>query len=52
MKALSESALEAIGQTPLVNLKRLVEAWVLEGKIYAKLELLNPGFSMKDRIAL
>lgn len=52
MKALSESALEAIGQTPLVNLKRLVEAWGLEGKIYAKLELLNPGFSMKDRIAL
>lgn len=47
MKPLSESVLDAIGETPLVDLKRLVEAWSLEGKIYAKLELLNPGFSMK-----
>lgn len=52
MKRLSESALDAIGETPIVRLKRLVEAWNLEGEIYAKLELLNPGFSMKDRIAL
>jgi len=52
LKPLSKSVLDAIGETPLVDLKRLVEAWGLEGKIYAKLELLNPGFSMKDRIAL
>lgn len=52
MKRLSESALDAIRETPIVRLKRLVEAWNLEGEIYAKLELLNPGFSMKDRIAL
>ncbi|MFZ7101973.1 MAG: PLP-dependent cysteine synthase family protein [Peptococcaceae bacterium] len=42
--------LEAIGNTPLVNLSRL--AADLTGNIFAKLEYLNPGFSKKDRIAL
>ena len=40
---------EAIGQTPLVELNRITKN--LEGKIVAKLEYLNPGFSKKDRIA-
>src|ERR1039458_5592917 len=39
----------AIGQTPLVELNRIAKN--LEGKIIAKLEYLNPGFSKKDRIA-
>ena len=43
------SAVEAIGETPLVELSRLVHC--LEGRILAKLEYLNPGFSKKDRIA-
>lgn len=43
------SAVEAIGSTPLVELKRLTQK--LEGTIYAKLDYLNPGFSKKDRIA-
>jgi cysteine synthase A len=45
------SAVEAIGQTPLVELSRFVAAMAVEGRILAKLEYLNPGFSKKDRIA-
>ncbi len=43
------SAVEAIGNTPLVELSRLTRD--LDGRILAKLEYLNPGFSKKDRIA-
>jgi cysteine synthase len=45
------SAAEAIGETPLVELSRLVAQAGLSGRILAKLEYLNPGFSKKDRIA-
>jgi cysteine synthase len=48
--ALLPSVLGAIGNTPLVELSRLTRG--LEGRILAKLEYLNPGFSKKDRIAL
>ena len=43
------SVLDAIGNTPLVELSRIGEA--LDGRIFAKLEFLNPGYSKKDRIA-
>lgn len=43
------SAIEAIGDTPLVELGRFTRG--LGGTILAKLEHLNPGFSKKDRIA-
>lgn len=43
------SAIEAIGDTPLVRLSRLTRD--LDGSILAKLDHLNPGFSKKDRIA-
>lgn len=43
------SAVEAIGNTPLVELSRLTRG--MNGRILAKLEYLNPGFSKKDRIA-
>jgi cysteine synthase A len=43
------SAVEAIGNTPLVQLARFTAG--LNGQILAKLEYLNPGFSKKDRIA-
>lgn len=42
---------EAIGKTPLVDLSRLVRHHGVKGRILAKLEYLNPGFSKKDRIA-
>lgn len=45
-----ESVLGAIGNTPLVELSRITRG--LDGRILAKLEYLNPGFSKKDRIAL
>ena len=44
-----ESAVESIGNTPMVELKRLTSA--VDGRILAKLEYFNPGFSKKDRIA-
>ncbi len=44
-----DSAIDAIGETPLVALRRLGRE--LDGTILAKLEYLNPGFSKKDRIA-
>jgi cysteine synthase A len=43
------SVVEAIGETPLVELSRLTRD--IEGRILAKLEFLNPGYSKKDRIA-
>jgi len=42
---------EAIGNTPIVNLRRITEKYGVPGNIFAKLEYLNPGFSKKDRIA-
>jgi cystathionine beta-synthase len=39
----------AIGNTPLVRLSHITEG--LDCSLYAKLEMLNPGGSVKDRIA-
>ena len=47
--SLSASVLDAIGATPLVDLARVTRG--LSGRIFAKLEYLNPGYSKKDRIA-
>ena len=43
------SAIEAIGNTPLIDLARLTHG--IDGRILAKMEYLNPGYSKKDRIA-
>jgi cysteine synthase A len=43
------SVVDVIGGTPAVALARLTRG--LPGRIVAKLEYLNPGFSKKDRIA-
>lgn len=45
------SAIEAIGNTPVVDLSRITGALGLEGRILAKLDFLLPGFSKKDRAA-
>src|SRR5438093_12487586 len=42
--------LDAIGNTPLVRLHRVSEG--VEAEILAKLENLNPGGSVKDRIGV
>jgi cystathionine beta-synthase len=47
---LHESILEAIGQTPLVRLQRVTEG--LRCPVYVKLEAMNPGGSVKDRVGL
>jgi len=46
---LLSSTIEAIGDTPLVELTRLARGRA--GRLLVKLEYLNPGFSKKDRIA-
>src|SRR3954454_23278875 len=48
--ATSESVLHAIGRTPLVRLKRLVEPGSAD--VLVKLEYYNPTGSYKDRMAL
>ncbi len=52
MKKLLNNVAEAIGETPMVRLSHIVEAYNVDGNIFAKLEYLNPGFSKKDRVAL
>lgn len=42
--------LEAVGNTPLVRLNRLTEG--LKAEVYVKVDYMNPGGSVKDRIAL
>jgi cystathionine beta-synthase len=44
------SALELIGNTPLVRLNQITKDF--KGDFYAKVEAFNPGHSNKDRIAL
>jgi len=50
MKRVYESVQDAIGQTPAVRLQRVTAG--LQAHLYAKLEMLNPGGSVKDRIAV
>lgn len=44
-----DDVLEAIGRTPCVKLGNISKS--LKANIYAKLEFMNPGGSVKDRIA-
>jgi cysteine synthase A len=48
---LASSIIEVIGCTPMVELHRIVKLQSLQGRLLAKLDYLNPGFSKKDRIA-
>ncbi|XP_043788096.1 cystathionine beta-synthase [Apis laboriosa] len=43
--------LTAIGQTPLIKLNNIPKSYGIKCEIYAKCEFLNPGGSVKDRIA-
>ncbi|MBM3995162.1 MAG: cystathionine beta-synthase [Planctomycetes bacterium] len=46
---MQESILQSIGKTPLVRLRRLGEE--LQAAVYVKNEAMNPGGSVKDRVA-
>ncbi|MBM4272329.1 MAG: cysteine synthase, partial [Deltaproteobacteria bacterium] len=50
MQRMYKSILDSIGNTPLVEIRRLNPSQKV--KIFAKLESFNPGGSIKDRIAL
>lgn len=45
-----DSILDAIGDTPVVRLSRLASG--LSPQVVAKVESLNPGGSIKDRVAV
>jgi cysteine synthase A len=46
----AESITELVGETPMLHMRRIAPAG--SGEIYAKLEYLNPGGSVKDRAAI
>ena len=46
----SDDITELVGETPMLQLKRLVPAGAAD--VFAKLEYLNPGGSLKDRAAI
>src|SRR6201997_4163576 len=43
-----ESILQCVGRTPIVRLRRMSEG--LQAPVYVKLESMNPGGSVKDRV--
>jgi cystathionine beta-synthase len=45
-----ENVLHLIGRTPLVKLNRMTEG--IRATVLAKMESLNPGYSVKDRIGV
>lgn len=51
-KLLYTDVLDAIGHTPLVRINKITRQDGIQCEIYAKLEYLNPGGSVKDRIGL
>ena len=52
MSKIYKSCAELIGKTPLVELCGIEKEFSLKAKLIAKAEFLNPGGSVKDRVAL
>lgn len=50
MHKVFDNVVEAIGDTPCVKLHKVTQG--LSANVYAKLEFMNPGGSVKDRIAV
>ncbi len=46
------SIAEAVGRTPLVELCRIEKAYHLKARLFAKVEGMNPGGSVKDRVGV
>ncbi len=51
MSGIYRSNSELIGRTAIMELSHIEQEYGLEARIFAKLEYLNPGGSVKDRIA-
>ena len=51
MSRIYTSAEQLIGHTPLLELSRIERGEQLEARILAKIESMNPGGSVKDRVA-
>lgn len=52
MARIYDSLTELIGNTPLLEVKRIEESEGLKARVLVKVEYFNPGGSVKDRIAL
>ncbi len=52
MERIYSSAQLLVGKTPLLHLQRIEKEYALSARLLAKLELFNPGGSVKDRVAL
>lgn len=46
----NENVLSLIGNTPLVRINKITRDYGIKAQIFAKMESLNPGYSVKDRI--
>lgn len=44
--------LDLIGNTPLVRINNITKEHRIKAQVYAKMESLNPGYSVKDRIGV
>lgn len=51
MSTFVTSALDLVGNTPLLEVTKIEKKYNLKGKLFVKLEYLNPAGSVKDRIA-
>ena len=52
MSGVLNSLIDAIGKTPLIELKNIEKKYNLKGRLLAKAECFNPAGSAKDRAAL
>lgn len=52
MSQIAKNLIELVGHTPLLELSRTERELGLKARVLAKLEMLNPGRSVKDRTAL
>jgi len=47
-----DDILALVGKTPLVRINNLTKEHKIKAKVFAKMESLNPGYSVKDRIGV
>ncbi len=47
-----DNVLGIIGNTPLVRINNITRQHGIKAQVYAKMESLNPGYSVKDRIGV